>query len=264
MSGTLGCSELAAPRAANSESSFAGEATGAWDASTRGLWKMFGPLAALRGVTLRVAPGEPLAIIGPNGSGKSTLLRVLATLLRPSSGTALVGGLDVRRDAAQVRRYIGVLSHHTFLYRDLTSRENLEFYARLYRLANPSERAMCQLCLVGLEKQRDTLARDLSRGMQQRLALARAFLHDPPVLLLDEPDTGLDQRWCAFLTELLDRAAHEGKTIVVTTHNLERSLGLSERVVVLNAGKVVFSARRDDLDVESLRENYARYTDVGL
>jgi len=261
MSEALGCSDVAAPRAANAESSFVGEATGVWDVSTRGLWKTFGPLAALRSVTLRVAPGERLAIIGPNGSGKSTLLRVLATLLRPSSGTALVGGLDVRRDAAQVRRYIGVVSHHTFLYRDLTSRENMEFYARL---ADPSERAQCQLGLVGLEKQRDTLARDLSRGMQQRLALARAFLHDPPVLLLDEPDTGLDQRWCAFLTELLDRAALEGRTIIVTTHNLERSLDLSERVAVLNAGKVVFSARRGDLDVESLRENYARCTGVTL
>lgn len=264
MSETLGCGELAAPRAANTESSFAGEASSAWDVSMRRLWKTFGPLAALRGVTLRVAPRERLAIVGPNGSGKSTLLRVLATLLRPSSGTALVGGLDVRRDAAQVRRYIGVLTHHTFLYRDLTCRENLEFYARLYRLANPSERALWQLRLVGLEKQRDTLARDLSRGMQQRLALARAFLHDPPVLLLDEPDTGLDQRWCAFLTELLDRAALEGRTIVLTTHNLERSLDLSERVVVLNAGKVVFSARRNDLDVETLRENYARCTSVTL
>ena len=264
MSEALGCSELAAPRAAKAESSLVAEATGVWDVSTRGLWKTFGPLAALRSITLRVAPGERLAIIGPNGSGKSTLLRVLATLLRPSSGTALVGGLDVRRDAAQLRRYIGVVSHHTFLYRDLTSRENLEFYARLYRLADPSERALCQLSLVGLEKQRDTLARDLSRGMQQRLALARAFLHDPPVLLLDEPDTGLDQRWCAFLTELLDRAALEGRTIVVTTHNLERSLDLSDRVAVLNAGKVAFTARRGDLDVESLRENYARCTGATL
>src|SRR3990170_6438029 len=159
MSETLGCSELAAPRAANTESSFAGEAAGVWDVSTRGLWKTFGPLAALRSVTLRVAPRERLAIIGPNGSGKSTLLRVLATLLRPSSGTALVGGLDVRRDAAQLRRYIGVVSHHTFLYRDLTSRENLEFYARLYRLANPAATALGSLGLVGLVQQTPTPAR---------------------------------------------------------------------------------------------------------
>src|SRR3972149_5228130 len=134
MSETLGCRELAAPHAANTESSLVAEATGVWDVSTRGLWKKFGQLADLRSVTPRDAPGERLAIIGPNGSGKSTLLRVLATLLRPSSGTALVGGLDVRRDAAQVRRYIRVVSPPTFLYRDLTSRENLEFYARLYRL----------------------------------------------------------------------------------------------------------------------------------
>src|SRR3990172_3112934 len=162
MSEALGCRELAAPRAASTESSLVAEATGVWDVSTRGLWKTFGPLAALRSVSLRVVPRERLAIIGPNGSGKSTLLKVLATLLRPSSGTVRVGGLDVRRDAPQVRRYIGVVSHHTFLYRDLTCRENLEFYARLYRLADPSERALWQVRLVGFGEERDTLARGLS------------------------------------------------------------------------------------------------------
>src|SRR3990172_1565286 len=164
VSEALGYRDLAAPRAANTESSLVAEATGVWDVSARGLWKTFGPLAALRSVTLRVAPGERLAIIGPNGSGKSTLLRVLATLLRPSSGTALVGGLDVRRDATQVRRYIGVVSHHTFLYRDLTSRENLEFYARLYRLADPSGRAPRQWGVRGPEEQGETTARGPAPG----------------------------------------------------------------------------------------------------
>jgi ABC-type multidrug transport system ATPase subunit len=236
------------------------DAAGAWDVRTRRVWKTFGPLAALRGISLVVPPGERLAIVGPNGSGKSTFLKVLATLLRPSAGTALLGGLDVRGDAAQLRRHIGVVSHHTFLYRDLTARENLEFYARLYRLSDPSDRALWQLRLLGLEKQRDTLASDLSRGMQQRLSLARALLHDPALLLLDEPDTGLDQRWSAFLTDLVANAARDGRTIVITTHNLERSLDLSDRVVVLNAGKIVFSADRNELDAGSLRENYARYT----
>ncbi len=232
----------------------------AWDIHTRGVWKMFGPVAALRGISLSVAPGERLAIVGPNGSGKSTLLKVLATLLRPSAGTALLGGLDVRRDAALLRRHIGVVSHHTFLYRDLTASENLVFYARLYRLPDPADRASWFLGFLGLDKQRDTRAGDLSRGMQQRLSLARALLHDPPVLLLDEPDTGLDQRWSAFLAEVVSNAAREGRTVVLTTHNLERSLDLSDRVVVFNAGKVVFSAHRDGLDAGSLRENYARYT----
>src|SRR3990170_6551216 len=157
MSEALGWSDLAAPRVEKAESSLAAEAAGAWDVSTRGLWKTFGPLAALRSITLRVAPGERLAIIGPNGSGKSTLLRVLATLLRPSSGTALLGGLDVRRDAAQLRPHIGVVSHHTFLYRDLTAWENLAFYARLYRLRDAPDRASYFLGFLGLEKQRNML-----------------------------------------------------------------------------------------------------------
>ena len=232
----------------------------AWDIRTRGVWKMYGPLAALRGISLSVAPGERLAIIGPNGSGKSTFLKVLATLLRPSAGTALLGGLDVRRDAAQLRRHIGVVSHHTFLYRELTAWENLAFYARLYRFPDAADRASFFLGFLGLEKQRDALAGDLSRGMLQRLSVARALLHEPAVLLLDEPDTGLDQRWSAFLTDLVANAAREGRTVVLTTHNLERSLDLSDRVAVINAGKMVFAASRDGLDAGSLRENYARFT----
>ena len=232
----------------------------AWDIRTRGVWKMYGPFAALRGISLAVAPGERLAIIGPNGSGKSTFLMVLATLLRPSAGTALLGGLDVRRDAAQLRPHIGVVSHHTFLYRELTAWENLAFYARLYRLPDAADRASYFLGFLGLDKQRNTAAGDLSRGMLQRLSVARALLHDPAVLLLDEPDTGLDQHWSAFLTDLVANAALAGRTIVLTTHNLERSLDLSDRVAVLNAGKMVFAASRDGLDAGSLRENYARYT----
>jgi heme exporter protein A len=239
-------------------------ASSAWDVRTRGVWKMFGPLAALRGINLTVAAGERLAIIGPNGSGKSTLLKVLATLLRPTAGTALLGGLDVRQDAAQLRRHIGVVSHHTFLYKDLTALENLQFYARLYRLPDSADRAERYLELVGLEKHAGTAAGDLSRGMQQRLSIARALVHEPAVLLLDEPDTGLDQRWSAFLTDIIAGAAAEGRTVVLTTHNLERSLDLADRVVVLNAGKAVFSADRNELDAGSLRENYTRHTGVAV
>ncbi|MEE8345850.1 MAG: ABC transporter ATP-binding protein, partial [Dehalococcoidia bacterium] len=156
-----------------------------------GLWKTFGSLEALRGVNLKVSPGERLAIVGPNGSGKSTLLKVLATLLRPSAGTARLAGLDVQKQALEVRRLVGVICHQTFLYGELTALENLEFYGRLYGLPHPSDQARQQLRLVGLEEQADVLSRVLSRGMLQRLALARALLHDPPILLLDEPDTGL-------------------------------------------------------------------------
>lgn len=232
----------------------------AWDIQVTGLWKTFGSLAALRGVNLSVGPGERLAIVGPNGSGKSTLVRVVATLLRPSAGTVRLAGLDAQSEALEIRRLVGVVCHQTFLYGELTTLENLEFYGRLYGLPDPTGRARQQLRFVGLEAQADVPGRDLSRGMQQRLSLARALLHEPPILLLDEPDTGLDQRWTAFLVDLLAEAARQGRTVLLTTHDLERTLDLADRLAVLNAGKVAFAAKRDELDAGSLKEAYLRHT----
>jgi heme exporter protein A len=232
----------------------------AWDIEVKGLWKNFGVTEALRGVNLRVSPGERLAVMGPNGSGKSTLVKVVATLLRPSAGTARLAGLDVQRQAVRLRRLIGVVCHQSFLYGELTALENLEFYARLYGLPDPSDRARQQLRQVGLEGHSDVMGRDLSRGMQQRLALARALVHEPPILLLDEPDTGLDQRWTGFLVDLLAEAAGQGRTVLLTTHDLERSLDMADRLAVLNGGRVVFTAKRDGLNVGSLKEAYLRYT----
>jgi heme exporter protein A len=231
-----------------------------WDIQVLGLWKTFGSLAALRGVDLSVSPGERLAIVGPNGSGNSTLVQVLATLLRPSAGTARLAGLDVQGQALDVRRLVGVVCHQTFLYGELTALENLEFYGRLYGLSEPTVRAREQLRLVGLEGQADVPGRDLSRGMQQRLALARALLHEPPILLLDEPDTGLDQRWAGFLVDLLAEAARQGRTVLLTTHDLEHSLDMADRLAVLNGGRVAFTAKRDELDARSLKEAYLRHS----
>lgn len=225
-----------------------------------GVWKTFGPVAALRGVDLTVRPRERLAIVGSNGSGKSTLIRVLSTMLRPSSGTARIAGFDILRQRTEARQQIGVVCHETFLYGELTALENLDFYARLHGLSDPRERAWEQLRLVGLTAQAHSLQRALSRGMQQRLALARALIHEPLVLLLDELDTGLDQQWVAFVVDLLARAADQGRSVLLTTHNLERSLELADRVAVLDRGKVVFNGRRDDLDVGSLKEVYFSHT----
>jgi heme exporter protein A len=230
------------------------------DIEVSGIWKTFGSTEALRGISMKVNGGERLAIVGPNGSGKSTLLKILATLLRPSAGTARVGGFDVQEQAMDVRRLIGVVSHQSFLYGELTTFENLEFYGRMYGVAHPGDLAREQLQLVGLEMHAEVLGRDLSRGMQQRLALARALIHDPQVLLLDEPDTGLDQRWAAFLIDQIAEAAGRGRTVLVVTHNLEHCVELADRVIVLNYGKVVFTAKRDELDVGSLKEAYVRNT----
>lgn len=231
-----------------------------WDIQALGLWKTFGSLAALRDVNLSVGPGERLAIVGPNGSGKSTLVKVIATLLRPSAGTVRLAGLDAQSQALEVRRLVGVVCHQTFLYGELTALENLEFYGRLYGLSDSTDRARQQLRLVGLEGHADVPGRDLSRGMQQRLALARALIHEPPILLLDEPDTGLDQRWTAFLVDLLAEAARQGRTVLLTTHDLERTLDFGDRLAVLNGGRVVFAAKRDELDVGSFKEAYLRHT----
>lgn len=233
---------------------------GPWDIEVIGLRKWFGGAPILRGLNLRVAPGERLAIVGPNGSGKTTLIRILSTLLRPSAGRVRVGGFDVRTEANEVRRHIGVLCHQTFLYSELTVQENLVFYARMYTLPAPKRRVSELLRLVGLEEQADAPTRVLSRGMQQRLALARALIHEPPILFLDEPDTGLDQRWADALRQLIVRRAAQGCTTLLTTHNLERSLDWADRVAVLNGGKIVFAVRRDELDVASLEEAYHRHT----
>ena len=233
---------------------------GTWDVEARGVWKSFGSVPVLRGLNLRIAAGQRAVIVGPNGSGKTTLLKILATLLRPSAGAARVAGFDIRSQASEVRRNVGVLCHQTYLYSELTCLENLLFYARMYGVVDPPQRSREMLRLVGLEAQADTLVRNLSRGMQQRLALARAITHEPLVLLLDEPDTGLDQRWSGVLRDLLAERAAQGGTTLLTTHNLERSLDLADRVAVLNGGRIVFSARRDDLDVGSFKEAYGRHT----
>ena len=237
---------------------------GTWDVDVRGLWKSFDSVPVLRGLNLRVAAGQRAVIVGPNGSGKTTLFKVLATLLRPSAGAAWVAGFDIRSQTGEVRRNVGVLCHQTYLYGELTCQENLLFYARMYGVADPPQRSRQMLRLVGLERQADTLVRSLSRGMQQRLALARAIIHEPLVLLLDEPDTGLDQRWTGVLRDLVAERAAQGGTTLLTTHNLERSLDLADRVAVLNGGRIVFSARRDDLDVGSFKEAYSRHTGAAV
>lgn len=192
-------------------------------------------------MTLRIDWGERVAVLGPNGAGKSTLLRVLGTLLRPTAGELWVAGLSPRRHRALIRRRLGIVAHQTFLFGALTAMENLLFYARLYDVPKPRERAEQLLVRVGLAERAGTHARALSRGMQQRLALARALLHDPDLLLLDEPDTGLDQDGLALLAALV--AERSDRTVVLTTHHGERARALCSRAIVLERGRVVRDER---------------------
>jgi heme ABC exporter ATP-binding subunit CcmA/heme exporter protein CcmB len=210
------------------------------------LTKSFGPRRALADVNLHIAPGEFVVLVGPNGAGKTTLLRILATLSRPTSGTVRVTGLDVAQSGTAVHRQIGFLSHHTLLYDDLTAEQNLAFYARMYAIPDAQARIAELLEQVGLAPRRHDLVRTYSRGMQQRLAVARAVLHRPRLLLLDEPYTGLDPLAAETLTALLTALADEGCTLLLTSHNLESTVTAQRRVVVLHRGYVVHDAPLTD------------------
>jgi heme ABC exporter ATP-binding subunit CcmA len=202
----------------------------------QGLSHSFDRARALRGVSLRLGAGERLAVFGPNGAGKTTLLRILATLVRPSGGELRLFGVEPWAVLSSVRRRIGVVAHRTYLDDHLTAAENLRFYARLYDVAEAERRTGEMLELVGLSRRRDDRVRTLSRGMQQRLALARALVHDPDLLLLDEPDTGLD----ASGVELLGLAiGRPGRTVILTSHNPERAARLAPRALLLVDGRAV-------------------------
>ena len=199
-------------------------------------------------------------LVGPNGAGKTTLLRLLATLARPTSGEVRVGGWLLPQSADRVRSHLGFVSHQPLLYADLTAEENLRFFARMYALQDAAARIGEALDLVGLAKRRGDLVGSFSRGMQQRLTIARATLHRPDVLLLDEPYTGLDQDAVAMLDEVLRSVASAGRTIVMTTHNLARGLRNSNRVAVLSRGRIVFQAASDTLDPGEFQQTYERVT----
>lgn len=204
----------------------------------RSLVKRFGAKIVLRQLNFNVEAGEFVALLGPNGAGKTTFLRILASLARPSMGEVWVAGFRLPQQAANVRRRLGVVSHQPLLYGDLSAEENLRFYGRMYAV-NPLESRIDEVLeLVGLAARRRDLVRTFSRGMQQRLAIGRAILHDPDVLLLDEPHTGLDQDACDMLDGVLRHIAGQGRTVVMTSHDLARVEDLASRFDVLTGGRI--------------------------
>jgi heme exporter protein A len=226
----------------------------------RGLVKAFGLQAALRGVDLDVKEGKFLTVLGPNGAGKTTLLRVLATLSKPTAGVVQVAGHDVNKAGPQVRRLIGLVSHQTLLYPHLSAEDNLRFYGRMYDVPNVGTRIDAVLQVVGLDARRTDLVRTFSRGMQQRLTIARAILHEPRVMFFDEPYTGLDQQAAAVLREILIEVAAAGRTVLLTTHDLERGLVGCDQVIILNRGKVAYRADRAEIDAASFADVYGAAT----
>jgi heme ABC exporter ATP-binding subunit CcmA len=203
-----------------------------------GVWKFYGDFPALRDVRLEAAAGSCLALIGRNGAGKTTLLRIIAGFSRPGRGQVRIFGKAPRE--TETRRQIGFIGHGISVYDELSALENLTLFGRLYGLADPRRSALEWLERTGLERARNGLVREFSRGMRQRLAVARAFLHQPSVLLLDEPFTALDDRAITVLQSLLRQALAEGKTIILSTHQLREALELATHVALLNRGQAAF------------------------
>ena len=221
--------------------------------------KYYGHYPALRNVRFEVEPGSSVALLGRNGAGKTTLLKIVAGLSKASEGSVKIQGADVRQEAT--RRKIGVLGHGISLYEELSAAENLTFFARLYGYPDPAKRADAWLERVGLERVRDGLVREFSRGMRQRLAVARAFLHEPEVLLFDEPFTALDDRAIAVLQSLLAEAHAEGRTIVMSTHQLREALELATHVVLIRRGQLAFAGERTSQMLEDTGWLYRNYGD---
>ena len=232
----------------------------AWAIETEGLSKSFGYTHALSNVDLQVKRGSRLTIFGPNGAGKTTLVKVLSTLSKPSGGNARVDGFDIRSDPVQVRCRLGVVTHSTFLYDDLTVNENLRFYGKMYRIANLEQRLEEVTSQMQLGNCLHARVGTLSHGMQRRVTISRAVLHNPSILLLDEPEIGLDPHATEMVREMLDMLNSGERTVVMTTHNLERGLESANYVVILHEGRIVYQALKQDIDAAGFREVYDRCT----
>ena len=220
------------------------------------LIKRFGSKTVLCGLDFEVHQGEFVALLGPNGAGKTTLLRIIASLSRPTLGTVQVAGYQLPAQAAAVRARLGVVTHLPLLYGDLTADENLRFYGRMYGVIELNPRIEEVLEMIGLVARRHDLVRTFSRGMQQRLAIGRAILHDPEVMLFDEPHTGLDQDACDMLDGLLRDVAGRGRTVIMTSHDLARIEDLATRFDVLSRGVIAGSTRQDGLGTNNLLDFY--------
>ena len=218
----------------------------------RDVSKHFGDFAALNKVRLRIVPGDSVLVYGPNGAGKTTLLRTLASLAKPSEGQVLFSDQDFSRDPAAGKAAIGFVSHATFLYGDLTARENLQFAGRLFGLRELEKKIDAALELFAVKERALEPVRELSRGLQQRVSLARAFLHDPDFLLLDEPFTGLDAAAAEKLGALLARLPDQGKALVFSTHDFAQGASIARRLVALEKGFVRFDGPLSSAPLDSL------------
>ena len=227
-----------------------------------GLSKSFGSFYALRNIDLEINAGEFWIIVGPNGAGKTTLLKIIATLSHPSQGKVIINGAISESDRLKIRRQIGFIGHQSFLYNNLTAEENLTFYARMYQLTDPKRRIDEILKKVGLEIRKQDLIRNFSRGMQQRLSIARALLIDPRIVLLDEPFSGLDQSAIDNFVELFTSLISPDRMIIMTTHNLQLGLQLSSHFAIISKGKIMQKGSTNTFNLHQFKELYRRLTEI--
>ncbi len=220
------------------------------------LVKKYGYLKALDGVSFELEEGDFLSVFGPNGAGKSTLLKILSTQTKLSSGDVYFDDISVQKLPDEFRNSFGIISHLPFLYENLSALENLNFYGKLYNIGNLKERIKELLKKVELYKRRNDLVRNYSRGMLQRLSIARALIHNPRIILLDEPYTGLDQHASFILSEILKEQFEDKKTIIMVTHNLSIGFDLASKIAILNQGKLILLEEKEKLNKENFEQVY--------
>ena len=230
---------------------------------TKKLSKVFGNRKAVDNVTISVPKGAFLSIFGPNGAGKTTLLRMLSTLSRATSGTATLMGVDLKEDPDRARDHIGLISHNSMLYPDLTAEQNLMIYARLYGVVEPEARVLDLLEAVELKHRRLDVVRTFSRGMTQRLSIARALVHDPDVVFLDEPYSGLDPHAVEIFDELIEQQ-REGRTFVMVSHDLQKGFAMCTHALVLAKGRVVAFDEKGAFDFDEFSALYRSTVGMGV
>ena len=231
--------------------------------SVQDVTKVFGERRALDSVSFSVPEGAFLSIFGPNGAGKTTLLRILSTLSRPTRGSVHVLGIDAKEEPDEVRNHIGLISHNSMLYPDLTAMENMMFVAQMYGIVNPEERVRELLHAVELDHRRFDNVRTFSRGMTQRLSIARALLNDPDVVFLDEPYAGLDPHAVEIFDNLLE-SIRENRTFVMVSHDLKKGFDMCSHVLVLSRGRVVVCAEKDLVDYDKFTQLYMDTVGMGV
>ena len=216
----------------------------------------FGMVVAAENVNVIVEPGEFVGIVGANGSGKTTLIKMLATLIAPSSGFIEINGFELPTHGVNVRRSIGVLTHQNLLYDDLTGYENLRFFGKMFRVPNLDRRIKYLAEMIGVSDKLHARTRTLSHGMQKRLSLARALIHDPSILIMDEPETGLDLEAIEILVDIVNNVR---PSLIMTTHNVEFGFRLADQVGVISGGTIAYENMRNALEIEEFKKILTRY-----